>query len=180
MFITPKRCREVKFSEPTFGIKQTFIVPKGNHKGVVTYDTIRDNDLKLAVISGTAHLEYARKSGIPEGNILQFPDNPTSLAAIEVGRADAYGLSRLGIREILQTEYGQNFEAVPPFTMVAGEPAVAHGAFAFRKDDTEFVEQFNTVLANFMGTTVHLEMVAPYDLKEDELPISSEKELCGS
>ena len=130
MFITPKRCREVKFSEPTFGIKQTFIVPKGNPKGVVTYDTIRDNDLKLAVISGTAHLEYARKSGILEGNILQFPDNPTSLAAIEVGRADAYGLSRLGIREILQTVNGggiMDHARRPGGPVAAAQNCATHG-----------------------------------------------------
>src|SRR5215472_9563605 len=48
MFITPKRCAQVQFSEPTYGIGQAFLVPKGNPKSIKDYGTIAGNkDLKL-------------------------------------------------------------------------------------------------------------------------------------
>src|SRR5215510_4383735 len=49
MFINPKRCAEIAFSEPTYGIGQAFLVKKGNPKGIKDYSTISGNqDLKLA------------------------------------------------------------------------------------------------------------------------------------
>src|SRR5262245_51251755 len=34
MFITPKRCEQVQFSEPSYGIGQAFLVKKGNPKNI--------------------------------------------------------------------------------------------------------------------------------------------------
>ena len=48
MFVTPKRCAAVRFSEPTFGIRQSLVVPKGNPKGIVDYDSIREMGLVVA------------------------------------------------------------------------------------------------------------------------------------
>jgi polar amino acid transport system substrate-binding protein len=36
MFITPKRCAQVQFSEPTYGIGQAFLVKKGDPRGSKT------------------------------------------------------------------------------------------------------------------------------------------------
>ena len=53
MFITPKRCEQIQFSEPTYGIGQAFLVSEGNPKGIKDYSSIADNsDLKLAVMAG--------------------------------------------------------------------------------------------------------------------------------
>ena len=93
MFVTPKRCAAVRFSEPTFGIRQSLVVPKGNPKGITDYDSIRDKGLVVAAVSGSAQVGYAERSGIDKAKIMQLPDNPTAVAAIRAGRADAYAIS---------------------------------------------------------------------------------------
>src|SRR5262245_14908223 len=65
MFITPKRCAQVQFSEPTYGIGQAFLVPKGNPKAIKDYSSIAGNaDLKLAVMAGAVEGGYAKDAGI--------------------------------------------------------------------------------------------------------------------
>src|SRR5438067_1127511 len=43
MFITPKRCEQVQFSEPTYGIGQAFLAKKGDPKGITDYSSIAAN-----------------------------------------------------------------------------------------------------------------------------------------
>ncbi len=40
MFVNPKRCEQVQFSEPTYGIGQAFLVAAGNPKGIADYGSI--------------------------------------------------------------------------------------------------------------------------------------------
>src|SRR6185369_5751624 len=90
MFITPKRCQEIAFSEPSYGIGQAFLVPKGNPKAVKDYSSIAGNhDLKLAVMAGAVEGGYAKDSGVKLDQLVILPDGPSLLAAVEGGRADA-------------------------------------------------------------------------------------------
>src|ERR1041384_8817596 len=65
MFITPKRCAEINYSEPTYGIGQAFLVKKGNPKAIKDYSSIAGNkDFKLAVMAGAVEAGYAKDAGI--------------------------------------------------------------------------------------------------------------------
>ena len=60
MFINPKRCEQVQFSEPSYGIGQAFLVADGNPKGINDYGTVAEkSDLKLAVMAGAVEKGYA-------------------------------------------------------------------------------------------------------------------------
>ena len=179
MFITPKRCKAVQFSNPTFGIKQTLIVPKGNPKGITDYESIRDMGLRLAVITGAAHEKYALDIGIPQSSILQYPDLATSFAALRAGRADAYGSHNVGAKSNLVGDPAEYLEAVPPFAEIGGKRTVSYGAFAFRKSDAGFVAEFNQAMADFIGSEQHLAMIEPFNFSTDELPDADEAALCG-
>ena len=179
MFVTPKRCAAVRFSEPTFGIRQSIVVPKGNPDGVADYDSIRDKGLTMAVVSGAAQVGYAERSGIDPAKVMQLPDNPTAVAALRAGRADAYAISAPGARELVAGLPEQDMEAVPAFGTVAGELAIAHGAYAFRKEDGGFVDEFDKVLTAFIGTPEHLAIMERHGMSADELPKSRTAELCG-
>src|SRR3954452_7472479 len=75
MFINPKRCAEINFSEPSYGIGQAMLVVKGNPKSVKDYSTFKDNpDLKLAVMAGAVEGGYAKDAGVAEGQIVSLPD----------------------------------------------------------------------------------------------------------
>lgn len=178
MFVTPKRCAAVRFSQPYFGIKQALVVPKGNPNGLVNYDSVRDKGLKIGVISGAAQHGYAAASGIAEENILQLPDNPAGIAAIRAGRIDAWAVSAPGVREIVAGVPERDLESSPVFAEVAGKPAVSHGAFAFRKEDGAFVDELNKVLSSFVGSPEHVTILEKYGMSADELPVLTTEALC--
>ena len=180
MFVTPKRCDEVAFSEPTFGIQNTIIVPEGNPGGLgATYESLAESGATLAAIAGTAQVDWAKSVGFEDANIMQVPDNPTGLAAVKAGRADAFTIDAPGARIALASDGGAGFEMLEPFAEVAGKPASPHGAYAFRKDEAEFVKKFNETLAAFIGTPEHVALMESHGLRVTELPSRSTAELCS-
>ena len=178
MYVTPKRCAEVKFSEPTFGIKDGFLVVKGNPHKISNYESVAAANLKIGAVTGSAQVGYAGMGGVAAENILQFPDNATGVAALTAGRIDAYAVSAPGVRQIIAAMPDADIEAGPSFTEVAGKTIVSHGAFAFRPEDSDFVEAFNKELKAFVGTPEHIAIMLKHGLTEDELPVSSTDDLC--
>ncbi len=178
MFVTPKRCAAVQFSEPTFGIQQAMLVEAGNPKGVSNYESIAENGLKVGAVAGAAQVGYAQLAGVADANISQLPDNPTGVAALKAGRIDAWAVSAPGVRQIVASDPG-GVEATPVFAEVAGQPAVSHGAFAFRPEDADFVKAFNAAMAEFIGSPEHIAIMEKHGMTADELPINSTAELCG-
>ena len=53
MFLTPERCGQITFSEPTYGIGQAFLIKEGNPKNINNYEDVAANsDVTLAVMGG--------------------------------------------------------------------------------------------------------------------------------
>jgi polar amino acid transport system substrate-binding protein len=178
MFITPQRCEQVAFSEPTYGIGQAFLVAEGNPEGLQTYEDIAANpDSMLAVMGGAIERTYARDSGVPDDQVMVVPDTAAGTAAVQAGRADAFALTSLSIRRLAEGTDG--VEMAEPFGEVGGTSVVGHGGFAFRPEDQAFLEEFNNQLADFIGTEEHLALVAPFGWTEDELPTMTTEELCA-
>lgn len=180
MFVTPERCAQVSFSEPIFGIPQSMVVSKGNPNGITSFDDIAEQGLTVAVLSGSAHVGYAKDSGVEDAKIMQIPDNPTAIAAMRAGRADAYALNTPGARNLVAGVPEQDFEMVPAFTNVAGETRMAHGAFAFRSEDAAFVEEFNKILVTRIQSGDHLSNLEAHGMESSEMPQLSTADLCGS
>lgn len=181
MFITPKRCEQIAFSEPTYGLGQSLIVKEGNPKNLHTYDDIAKNpDAKLGVMAGAIEKTFAQQAEVPEAQISTFPDGPSGLAAVRTGRVDAFGLTTLSITTLLaKAGEAPGVEATEPFGEVAGESIKGHGAFGFRPEDKELVEEFNKHLTEFIGTEEHLELVAPFGFTKGDLPVKTTAELCA-
>lgn len=180
MFITPKRCEQVQFSEPSYGIGQAMLVAKGNPKGVKDYSTIAGNkDLKLAVMAGAVEGGYAKDAGVPEGQVLTLPDQASLVSAVKSGRADAAALTALSIADMAKGNEG--VESTPPFGEVAGKSVKGHGGFAFRKDDADksLYEEFNKTLKEFIGSKEHIALVTPFGFGEGYLPNKTTAELCA-
>lgn len=179
MFVTPKRCAQVRFSEPTFGIKQAMAVLKGNPKGIANYESVRDMGLKVGAISGAAQVGFAQQAGVADANIVQLPDNPTGIAALRAGRIDAWAVSAPGVREVVAGVPEGDLESTPAFGEVAGKKTISHGAYAFRPEDSDFVEAFNKVLTAFIGSPEHVAIMERHGMTKDELPAQATAELCG-
>ena len=179
MFVTPERCEQVAFSEPTYGIGQAFLVAEGNPEGLDTYEDITANsDTTLAVMAGAIERTYARDAGVPDDQIMVVPDTAAGTAAVQAGRANAFALTSLSIRRLADGADG--VEIAEAFGEVAGQSVVGHGAFAFRPEDQAFLEEFNQHLAEFIGSEEHLALVEPFGFTKDELPQKATEELCSA
>jgi polar amino acid transport system substrate-binding protein len=178
MFITPQRCEQVAFSEPTYGIGQAFLVAEGNPESLTTYDDIKaSSDATLAVMAGAIERTYARDAGVPDDQVMVVPDTAAGTAAVQAGRADAFALTSLSIRRL--ADGAEGVEMAGAFSEVAGQSVKGHGGFAFRPDDQAFLDAFNAELAEFIGTEEHLALVAPFGWTKDELPEKTTEELCA-
>jgi polar amino acid transport system substrate-binding protein len=174
MYITPKRCREVGFTNPTYGIGEGFIVRAGNPRDLHSYtDLANDAEARLGVVAGTVELGYATKLGVPRDRILILPDNPAAVAAVQAGRADAFAGTALTVKDLLAKAGDQSgLEQARPFEqpLIEGKTVVGYGAFAVRKGDDGLREAINAQLADFLGTPEHLRLVRPFGFGKDTLP----------
>jgi polar amino acid transport system substrate-binding protein len=177
MFINPKRCAEIAFSEPSYGIGQAMLVTKGNPKAVKDFSTFAGNkDLKLAVMSGAVEVGYAKDAGVPEGQLVVLPDQSSLLAAVQSGRADGAALTALSIADMAKK--GENVESTTPFGEVAGKSVKGHGGFGFRKEDKDLYDAFNAELKKFIGSPEHIALVTPIGFGKDYLPNKTMEQLC--
>jgi polar amino acid transport system substrate-binding protein len=178
MFINPKRCAEIAFSEPSYGIGQAMLVTKGNPKAIKDYSSFAGNkDLKLAVMAGAVESGYAKDAGVSEDQVVSLPDQSSLVAAVQSGRADAAALTALSIANMAKKADG--VESTEPFGEVAGKSVKGHGGFGFRKEDTDLVEAFNKELVAFLGTPEHIALVEPLGFGKAYLPNKSTGELCA-
>src|SRR5438093_3519957 len=87
MFINPKRCKEIAFSEPSYGIGEAILVKKGNPSSIKDLANFANNkNLKLAVMAGAVEGGYAKDAGVDQGQLVVLPDQSSMVAAIEAGR----------------------------------------------------------------------------------------------
>lgn len=173
MYITPERCEQAAFSNPTYGIGEGFIVAAGNPKQLHGYeDVVNDSSVTLGVVAGTVERGYARDMGVPDERVTVFPDPPSAIAGVASGRVDAYAGTSLTVGDLLAKSTGDKLERAEPFTdpVINGESVRGYGAFVVRNEDTELLNAINAELARFIGTDAHLELVEPFGFGETELP----------
>jgi polar amino acid transport system substrate-binding protein len=184
MYVTPKRCQEILFSDPTYRIGEGFIVRKGNPLDLHSYeDVARHDSARLGVMGGAVEHGYARALAIPEERIVAFEDYPTALVGLETGRIDAVGATSLTVNVLLRKAGGGKFERAQPFRepVIDGQAVAGYGAFGFRKDDWELRAAFNRELRAFLGTPEHLELVARFGFSKETLPgDTTATSLCAS
>jgi polar amino acid transport system substrate-binding protein len=172
MYITPARCREILFSDPTYAIGEAFIVPDGNPLDLHGYRDLRDTEgATLGVVTGAIQLRYARSVGIGDERILIFPDAPSAVDGVAAGRVSAYAGTLLTVNDLL-AKTSALLERAVPFTdlEIDGEIIKGYGAFGFRKSDRAFRDAFNQVLSATVGTPRHAELVEPFGFTGDMLP----------
>ncbi|ALM50891.1 ectoine/hydroxyectoine ABC transporter substrate-binding protein EhuB [Halomonas huangheensis] len=179
MFVTPARCEQVLFSEPTFSVGQAMIVKSDNPQDIHGYsDFVENSSLKLGVVGGGQAHKYAREIGISDDQISVFADGPSGRAAVEAGRINAWAMTSLAIQRLLDSAGDAKVERAEPFEASSTDTR-GHGAFAFHRDDGEFRDAFNTALKEFIGTPEHRELVRPFGFTEEEAPMMTTEQLCA-
>lgn len=170
MYVTPKRCRQVLFSNPTYSIGEGFIVKNGNPEKLNGYADIKQKSVKLGVMSGSVEYGYARDFGIAMDKVVTLPDYPSGVAALKAGRIDALAGTSLTMATLANKD--SHVELAQPFDdlIINGKSVKGYGAFGFRPGDESLRDAFNTQLSSFIGSKEHLALVKPYGFGKYTLP----------
>lgn len=182
MFVTPARCAQIRFSEPTYVIGESFLVRKGNPKNVTSYESIsRNNDARVGLIAGTVEYNYAMYSGIPSDRAPLYRSFAKAVEALQSGAVDAVGMTSLTARSFAREAGNSDLAATSQFyPVIRGTVEKGYGAFGFRKQDSDLAEAFDQHLADFIGTEAHWDLVEPFGFAPDMKPDQTTESLCGN
>ncbi|GLQ04830.1 ectoine/hydroxyectoine ABC transporter substrate-binding protein EhuB [Sneathiella chinensis] len=178
MYVTPKRCAQIIFANPTYGIGEAFVVKNGNPDGINTYADAVGKDKKIAFIAGTAEVEHAKMAGMSMEQRVIVPDFASAVAAVKAGRASAAALTSLTAKDLASKDDG--IERAAPFTFThEGKKYKGEGSFGFRKEDTSLRDAVNAELKKFLGTPEHIAMIKEYGFDESNLPEKTAAQHCA-
>lgn len=172
MFITPARCKQIQFTAPLWAAIDGMIVPAGNPKKIDSYESVAANPaLKVGVLAGSVRKAVLLKLGAKEEQVIDFPDQPSALAAVRAGRIDGFLNTGLGNQSLLDAARDPALERASPFRqpVVDGKLAIGFGGLGFRFEDKDFYEAFNKELVAFLGTPDHLALVRPFGMTAEEI-----------
>ncbi|MFD5798099.1 ectoine/hydroxyectoine ABC transporter substrate-binding protein EhuB [Streptomyces diastatochromogenes] len=178
MYVNPERCQQVIFADPDYQMLDSFIVRKGNPKGLHSYRDVVAKKARFATGTGYAEIQYAVEAGYKESDILIVPDQVAGLNAVEAGRVDVFAGTALTAREVVKKS--AKAEATKPFApLVKGKPHVDGGAFAFRPTETKLRDAFNVELRKLRQSGELFRILRPFGFTKAELTDLTAKELCG-
>lgn len=163
--ITSARCDVVIYSHPLTINTESFAIKKGNPKGIVSYDSLKqDSSLVLAVIAGSSQASYA--SGVqevPAAQLFEVPSERGVVDAVLAGRADAGASGTQSIK--LMTDNDNDRELVENLTL-KDVPMSASG-LAFRKSDKELRDAIDGELDKLRETGKLTEMALEWGVADD-------------
>ncbi|MFI1165271.1 ectoine/hydroxyectoine ABC transporter substrate-binding protein EhuB [Streptomyces sp. NPDC020801] len=178
MYVNPDRCEQVIFTDPDYRMLDSFIVRKGNPKGLHSYQDVVRKKARFATGTGYAEIQYAVEAGYRQSDILIVPDQVAGLNAVEAGRVDVFAGTALTTREVVKKS--SKAEATEPFApLVKGKPHVDGGAFAFRPNETRLRDAFNVELHRLKKSGELFRILEPFGFTRDEMTDLTAKELCG-
>jgi polar amino acid transport system substrate-binding protein len=175
MFITAERAEMVAFSEPCFHVQQGLLVAAGNPHQLGSYiDILSNPELKIAVITGAIEETLLSDIGIPAAQILHVPDARTGETAVKTAIADAFALSSVSVRWMALNDQSQLVEMAEPFEQIQTDAFIhyGYGGFAFRQSDKNLLNGWNAVLADFVSSPEHLQLIEEFGFSSVELSIS--------
>ncbi|WP_291013568.1 ectoine/hydroxyectoine ABC transporter substrate-binding protein EhuB [Hydrogenophaga sp.] len=178
MYITPKRCEQILFANPTYGIGEAFVVKAGNPDKINTYADAVKNNLKIAFVAGTAEIEHGRLAGMKRTQEVTVPNFAAAVATVKSGRASAAAFTSLTAQDLAGKDPA--IERAQPFTFEhEGKRYKGEGSFGFRLADTSLRDAVNVELAKFLGTPEHLKMVSAFGFDASNLPEKTAAQHCA-
>jgi polar amino acid transport system substrate-binding protein len=149
--ITPQRCEQVSFGSPDLRVPDAAIVLEGNPKEINSYDDIAgDAEIIMGAGRGSVVVSNAQAAGVPEDQILQFPDIESNMSALRAQRIDVAVISSPTVIGLLAGNGSEGLERADPF-IVADEQS-NYASVAFRKTDDDlralYDEQFTALRKN--------------------------------
>ena len=159
LYIKPKRCESIIYSEPDLCGAEAFAVAAGNPHNLKTYEDIAANpELFMTTCAGCAEEAYALERGVKPEQIKVFTDPPSGIKMLQQGRVQVFALSGLGTQDLLKKTNDPNLELVMP---VKGVPMGCAGA-AFNAADDEFRDMYDQALKELKESGEFASIIEPY------------------
>jgi len=181
MSVLPERCREVAFSEPFYKSGVGFAVRPGNPVNLHGFQDVAANpSVRLGIVAGGVELDYARASGVAEGQLIIFPDAAAAASGVRSGRVDALAAMAVTVQDMVRRN-PQQLERAAPFRnpVIRGRNFPDHGGFGFRPEDKDLRDAFNHHLLELLQAPDYLDLVEPFGFTRAELPDRTTAELCA-
>jgi polar amino acid transport system substrate-binding protein len=172
LFVTPDRCETIHFSDPIMATTDSFAVPPGNPKGLLSMADAAEQKAKVGILVGSQEIKNALHGGVKRSEISTFPDPPSLMAALEAGRIDA------------ALAASQTFPALPPSekweaTPVLTDTVVLTAALGFRQEDEDMRDAFNDELAKIRDTEF-VEISERWEVDPEPVGSVTTEEACAS
>lgn len=166
MNIMASRCDSIAFSEPMLVAGDAFLVKTGNPDDLNTYQDLIDKDATFVTGVGYNQVEIARREGVPDNRIMQVPGPTEILAALRANRAQAGGVTHFTAIEMA----GNHDDIEVSDVTQLPEWTLNWAGIGFRKDDQDFVDQFNAAQESWLGSEPMMELVAEYGYGAENVP----------
>lgn len=188
MFIQGGRCERALFSAPVYCARSALLVREGNPQNLSDFASVASKGATLAVLGGAVEKDYARQSGVAEARLRFVPDQTAGLEAVATGDADAFALTSVSLRSLVETLRGQRpsgdtgarpgpaelvrrVELLDPFApVIDGEEQIGCGGAAFRNSDEGLRDAFDEQLGALRREGRIVELMAPYGFTQAEMP----------
>jgi polar amino acid transport system substrate-binding protein len=174
MYIRPKRCEAIAFSNPMTRLGYGFAALKGNPKGVHSIaDVAKKPDAVVGTQTGSAEVEELQKAGVPSKQVVLFTNATEALAGLKANRCDVIYFPSLELNEVLKTANDPAVERVADFKQVVdehGDPDYGFSALGLRQADKDLKTALDTELGKMLASGKLLEIIAKYGYGKEELP----------
>jgi polar amino acid transport system substrate-binding protein len=172
--IRDARCEQVAFSNPFFIGVQGLAVEKGNPLNLHSMADIAANpDARVGVLQGAIEIDFLASAGVPDSQVLKFPDNSAVFTALQTGRVDAIQMESAPMLYEMAGLNDPNLEQALPFEGpkdADGKPIISYQAVAFRKEDSDMRDAFNVELAKALASGALLKAAEPFYATAANIP----------
>ena len=167
LFGTKERRKEAAFSRPIWALPDGLLVPSGNPKGLLGYQSIAESQYcTIAVIRDQFQHRSAIEFGVSEDRVRIFETYTAAANSVLNGQADAYASVGRAHTGYLDLNSDLDLEVV---TVPTSEKKPAFGSFGFSLSDNELRTEVDGALGEYLGSDQHRSMMKDFGFSDSEV-----------
>jgi polar amino acid transport system substrate-binding protein len=177
LYINPKRCGAILFSEPVLCDAEGFLAKKGNPTGVTSYAELAAHPTATAATCpGCYEHMNAKRLGVPEDRLILWEGNiQNGVQLVRIGRADMLLTPMASAGDVIsKMDDVDDFELVGPVPDLAGGCA----AIGFNANDRELRDAFDAGLKMLQESGEYDAILAKWEGNPDIVRSTSRALLC--
>jgi len=174
MYVKPKRCEAIAFTNPLTQAGGAFGAKKGNPKNLHSLkDVAKDPTARIGTQTGTSQVDEIKQAGINPDQVVLFAKDTESIAGLQAGRVDVIYYPDLEINNLIATTADPNLERVSPYEQIMdahGKPSLNYQSLGLRKGDDDLMDAINKQLAEMHTNGKLLSTLQPFGFTQNEIP----------